>query len=662
MLKLPGVGPRRAEQLHALGLLTIKDVLFSYPRDYRDYRRVLAPDQVSEGDECLVYGPLHQLQEKTLPGNRRVVQGRLQGEHGAITVSWFAAGRGRRKTHTFRQLSGHTAIWVYGRVKQGFGGREIANGDWYSERPAAALMPIYPLVHGIAQNLRHRWIRFALEHVHEVYECLPAQYLQKFMGRSQALTAIHFPKDAQERAAARRRLAFEEFFLFQLGLRNVETIPQFVQHQPDGDYVQRLLDSLPFPLTPGQREAMAQIAGDMQQPRQMRRLLQGDVGSGKTVVAFYAAAKAADSQGQTAIMVPTDILARQMHARAAAALAPLGMQTALLAASISAQERARVQEGLAAGTIDVVVGTHALLTESVRFQHLTLAVVDEQHRFGVRQRLALSDKGHADLLVMSATPIPRSLALTMYGDLDTTIIPDKPVGRMPVDTRLIHPRRRDDVYRFIKERVHRGEQAFVVFPLVEESDKVEARAVVQEVEYLRRGPLASIRVGSVHGKMGKEKEQVMQAFAGGELDVLVATTVVEVGVNVPNATVMVVENADRFGLAQLHQLRGRVGRSAKQAFCFLLADPKSENGRSRLQVIRRTEDGLAIAEEDLQIRGPGDLLGVRQSGEPWFRLADIQQDRPLLEEAVQAARELLAQDPMLSNYPTLRRDILAQQP
>jgi len=389
----------------------------------------------------------------------------------------------------------------------------------------------------------------------------------------------------------------------------------------------------------------------------MRRLIQGEVGSGKTIVAEYGAVKAAASGGQAAMMVPTEVLAQQMAERFKASLGPLGIRVELLSGNMKTKEQDGVRRALAAGEVDVVVGTHALITDKVEYRNLTLAIVDEQHRFGVRQRAALLGKGNPDLLVMSATPIPRSLALTIYGDLDITEIRQLPAHRQPVDTRLIHPNRRADVYRYVLSRVQQGEQAYVVFPLVEESEHVDLKAAVQEMEELRKGLLAEARVGLIHGQMGREKEEVFQAFARGELDVLIATTVVEVGMNVPNATVMVIENAERFGLAQLHQLRGRVGRGKKPGICFLLAYSNSPQARARLEVVRRSNDGFFIAEEDLRLRGPGDLLGVRQWGQPLFRLADLQRDRELLQAAAEAVRELLSRDALLAGYPELAAEL-----
>ena len=556
-------------QLGAKLTCTPCDVIFSFPRAYKDFCRV-SPDQAEAGMEGLFHGRIADLTERALFRNRRLIQARLLGTRQVLNLSWFTASYRRGFSYQYQQLSKADNLWVYGLVKSGLYGPEIVGGEFYTSMPKyRGLVPIYPLVAGITNRMRIEWIEFALKYLDQIQECLPEHLLDKFPGRQNALRAMHFPRNEIELAKARQRLVFEEFFLFQISLGTVISHRQeSVRHQPDGPLTKQFFEGLPFRLTNGQVNAIADVRRDMESKQQMRRLIQGDVGSGKTVIAKYACLKAVDSGGQVAVMVPTEILARQMYDRMAADFEPLGVPTALLIGKTSAKQRQEIIRKAANQEVSVIVGTHALISERVEFKNLTLAVIDEQHRFGVRQRLALSDKGNTDLLVMSATPIPRSLALTLYGDLNISIIPDLPEGRKPIDTRLIHPRQRDDVYRFVVQRVKQGEQAFVVFPLVEESDKLDARAAIQEMENLSKQQLAQVRVGLVHGQMGKSKDQVMQDFYDGKLDVLISTTVIEVGMNVLTATVMVIENADRFGLAQLHQLRGRVGRAEKQAYCF----------------------------------------------------------------------------------------------
>lgn len=656
---LPGIGSKRAQAIKALGLETVRDVLFSFPRTYKDFQKVLAPHEVEAGSEQLVRGMLLNLQERRIPNGRRIIQGLLQGQFGrSLNLTWFVHHRGQGASFLYRKLQRANEIWVYGLVKDGLFGPEMSSPEFLLRAPAhRGLMPVYPLISGVSNEQRISWVRAALRQVHLVKECLPHQILGDYLGRQEALEQIHFPTDWSSFDKARERLVFEEFFLFHLGLQRSQKQTNGIAHQPDGELAIGYLKSLPFRLTDGQKAAIRQVAVDMESCRPMRRLIQGEVGSGKTVVAEYGAVKAVAGQGQVAMMVPTEVLARQMGKRLKQSLEPLGIVVELLIGNMTSKEQNRVREGLADGGVDVVVGTHALITEKVNFHRLTLAIVDEQHRFGVRQRSALLGKGNADLLVMSATPIPRSLALTVYGDLNTTEIRDLPAGRRQVDTRLVDPTRRNEVYRYVLSRVRLGEQAYVVFPLVEESDHMDLKAAAREMEELKNGLLATVRVGLIHGQMGKEKEEVFEAFFNHEIDVLIATTVIEVGMNVPNATVMVIENAERFGLAQLHQLRGRVGRGNKGGICFLLAYNTSPHSRERLEVVRKSNDGFFIAEEDLRLRGPGDLLGIRQWGQPLFRLADLQGDGKILQLAAQKAQELLTADPSLQAFPSLSAEL-----
>jgi ATP-dependent DNA helicase RecG len=653
---LPGIGEKRAQTIKTLGLETVRDVLFSYPRTYKDFQRVVEPEHVEVGVEQLTCGRLSNLTERMISKGRRVINGQL----GTLRLTWFVYHRGQGTSFLYRKLQRADKLWVYGVAKPGLFGPEMSSPEFFTRSPRLGLMPVYPLMSGISNEQRIRWVEAALKSVYLLPECLPEAFRGDYPHRVEAVKEVHFPKDWSSYRKARERLVFEEFFLFLLGLQKGQVQRDGIAHKPDGELVKLYLKSLPFRLTKGQADALRQVASDMESTRPMRRLIQGEVGSGKTVVAEYGAVKAVASQGQVAMMVPTEVLARQMVQRMKASLEPLGISVELLIGNMKGKEQEHVRIALAAGDVDVVVGTHALITDKVSFRSLSLAIVDEQHRFGVRQRSALLVKGNADLLVMSATPIPRSLALTMYGDLDTTEIRDLPAGRQVVDTRLVDPAKRSDVYRYVVSRVRLGEQAYVVFPLVEESEHMDLKSATQEMIELQRGPLATVRVGLIHGQMGKEKEEVFEAFYAREIDVLLATTVIEVGMNVPNATVMVIENAERFGLAQLHQLRGRVGRGAKGGICFLLAYNLSDHSRERLEVVRRSNDGFFIAEEDLRLRGPGDLLGIRQWGQPLFRLADLQVDQDILQQAAHKVQELLARDPDLASYPLLRAELDGQ--
>lgn len=651
---LSGIGEKRAQAIKTLGLETVRDVLFGYPRAYKDFQRVLEPHEVEVGVEQLTMGTLTNLNERRISQGRRVIQGQLGSR---LNLTWFVYHKGQSVSFLYRKLQKTDKLWVYGTAKPGPYGLEMSSPEFFLRAPSLGLMPVYPLISGVSNQQRINWIRAALKQLHFVEECLPLQIQGKYMGRREALERIHFPRDWQEQERARERLVFEEFFLFHVGLQRGKKQTAGIAHKPSGKLVDNYLKRLPFKLTEGQEAALNQVAEDMESTRPMRRLIQGEVGSGKTIVAEYGAVKAVESKGQVAMMVPTEVLARQMSQRLKASLGPLGISVELLIGNMKSKDQAKIRESLATGVLDVVVGTHALITDKVAFHNLSLAIVDEQHRFGVRQRSALLGKGNADLLVMSATPIPRSLALTMYGDLDTTEIRDLPAGRQVVDTRLVDPLRRDDVYRYVVSRVHQGEQAYVVFPLIEESETLDLKAATKEMEDLKNGLLKTARVGLIHGQMGKEKEEVFEAFYAHEIDVLIATTVIEVGMNVPNATVMVIENAERFGLAQLHQLRGRVGRGTKGGICFLLAYTMSAHSRERLEVVRRSNDGFFIAEEDLRLRGPGDLMGIRQWGQPLFRLGDLQEDRETLELAAEKAHEILTLDPILESFPYLSAEL-----
>jgi ATP-dependent DNA helicase RecG len=473
---------------------------------------------------------------------------------------------------------------------------------------------------------------------------------------------MHFPANADRLARARRRLSFDEFFILQLGV-----LRQRAQWQSDPgipirggrDALDAFLGSLPYQLTGAQQRVLNEILADLEGERPMSRLLQGDVGSGKTVVAASALLATAAAGYQSVLMAPTEILAEQHLATLAGMLSCHGVNVALLTGSVPRAEREAIHAGLVSGEIDVLVGTHAVLERGVEFQSLALAIVDEQHRFGVRQRGILRSKGHnPHMLVMSATPIPRSLALTLYGDLELSVIDEMPPGRQPIQTRWFMPAERERAYRFLHAQVKKGFQAYVICPLVEESEKIEAKAAVEEYERLQKTIFPDLRLGLMHGRLKSEKkESVMRQFSEQELDILVSTSVIEVGIDVPNATVMMIEGANRFGLSQLHQFRGRVGRGQSQSYCILLSDATTDLSEERLRAIEESNDGFQLAEKDLELRGPGDFFGTRQSGLPELKLASLG-DTPLLEKARQEAKALFAQDPNLS-HPDHR--LLARQ-
>ena len=573
-----------------------------------------------------------------------------------ITLTFFHA----HAAYLEKQLPEGAQVIVSGRLEWFNGRPSMVHPDHIALAEDAASLPlvepVYPLTAGLSGKVLRRAIGQALERVPELPEWQDAAFLrrQSFPSFDAALERIHNPEspiDAAPDSAAWRRLAYDEFLAGQVSLALVRARVRKLSGRPltgDGRLVQALRAALPYALTGAQEAALAEINADLAEPERMLRLLQGDVGSGKTVVALLAMARAVEANGQAALMAPTEILARQHFATIAPLAERVGLKVAVLTGREKGRERREVLEGLADGGIDMVIGTHALFQESVSFNNLVLAVVDEQHRFGVHQRLAMTAKGDApDMLVMTATPIPRTLVLTAFGDMDVSRLTEKPAGRQPIRTVTLPLERLSELVGRIRDAVAEGQKVYWICPLVEESEEVKLMSAEDRFASLQ--PVFGDRVGLVHGRMkGAEKDEAMRAFKDGETRVLIATTVIEVGVDVPDATIIVIEHAERFGLAQLHQLRGRVGRGSKPSSCVLLyKDPLGETAKRRLSVMRETEDGFLIAEEDLKLRGEGELLGTRQSGTPGFRIARIDTHADLLEAARDDARLILATDPEL---------------
>lgn len=642
LTSLKGIGPRRAETLGKLGLFSVEALLRFAPRDYRDYSRVHLAGEAAHGqDGAFALTLCSQPRLARIPGRGRLNILTVSGKDasGKLTLTWF------NQPYRQAQLKEGQSVIACGRVDRSRGAR-LVNPALYPALPG--ILPIYPMTRGLSQPLLRDTIRAGLEAaLQEMPDLLPPALSARYglMPFQQALATLHFPKDFASLAQARRRLAFEDLLLFRLMLAAMGSKRKAASPPLDGaQALSAFLPLLPFSPTQAQRRAMEEICRDLSAGKAMNRLIQGDVGSGKTAVAFYAMYAVMEAGGQAALMTPTEILARQHYEKLLALFGPHRVR--LLLGDMKASQRAEAWDALSRGQASIAVGTHALLRQEGMFSNLQLIVTDEQHRFGVSQRAAIQNKGNAGVhvLVMSATPIPRTLALLLYGDLEVSRIDQLPPGRKPVQTKLVPPSKAKDMYAFIRDQAQAGRQAYIVCPLVEENEDLPG--VPGAVQLYRRLQKAfpSVRFGLLHGQQPpKEKEAVAAAFRAGQIQVLVSTTVIEVGVDVPNATVMAIEHADRFGLAQLHQLRGRVGRGEHAAYCFLLCGPDPGDAAiARLHMLTSTQDGFAIAEADLAQRGPGDFLGTRQHGLSAFTAASLAGDVGILQEVQEAAQALLA--------------------
>ncbi|MGE5333232.1 MAG: ATP-dependent DNA helicase RecG, partial [Nitrososphaerota archaeon] len=658
---VPGVGATQEARLARLGIETVRDLLFTFPREHHDYSTLQKISQLPFDQVSTTLGLIWEVENKRTKNGRTRTVARVSDETGAVYATWF------NQPYLLKQLPRGAHIVMTG-TKQRFGNRvEFAvkshelpeQGDLIN---TGRLVPVYPLTEGLTPKVMRRFTKWAVDRCAPfVPDHLPPEVRSraKLMPLPDAVAEMHYPQNGDLLAQARRRLAFDELFLIQLGMLTRRAnwkdgppapampVPESLMFagapaeeasiaasNPGGGLWPLTATcferTLPFALTGAQQRAIREILADMRATHPMSRLLQGDVGSGKTVVAAAALLAAAANGYQGALLAPTEILAEQHYRGLSALLAPFGLHVVLLTGSQRAKERNAARDALANGQAAVAIGTHALIQEGVSFTRMGLAVVDEQHRFGVEQRDALRQKGYnPHMLVMTATPIPRSLALTLYGDLDVSVLDEMPAGRQPIITRWRSGTQRQEAYRLVSEEVEAGRQAYIICPLVEESEALEAKAATQEYERLRAQVFPDLRLGLVHGQMRPaEKDRVMRAFRDGEIDVLVATSVVEVGVDVPNATVMLIEDADRFGLSQLHQFRGRVGRGAHQSYCYLLSQDAGMAARERLAVLEQTTDGFALADADLRLRGPGDFFGTRQSGLPALKVATMA-DTPL---------------------------------
>jgi ATP-dependent DNA helicase RecG len=654
---LKGVGPRRAADLEHAGLVTLEDLLYRFPLRYEDRSRLQAIASLRSGQTAAVSGRVlvSGLRSTRRPGFK-IFEAAIDDGSGSLRAVWM------NQPYLKDVIMRGQHVVLYGLIEmRGSASLQILNPQYEilddedgETIHTGRIVPVYEKTGTVTPKMQRRLLHDVLQKLPtDLPDPLPEEVRLRLglPSRYAALMATHFPpSDTAVEALnafatpAQRRLIFEEAFLFQMGVlarRHTASTEQKPQPIRVDD---RIRDSaravLPFRLTNGQKQALKEIVDDLQRPQPMNRLLQGDVGAGKTIVALLAALVAMENGLQVAFMAPTEILAEQHFTNIARLLQPSRFRVALLTGSTGKAARREQLAQVESGAINLVIGTHALVTGDVTFKQLGLVVIDEQHRFGVLQRATLRAKGlHPDVLVMTATPIPRTLALTVYGDLDVSVIRELPAGRLPIKTTARPESRRDEMYQFVREQVDAGRQAYVIYPLVEESAKIDLKAATEMADHLQTDVFPAYRVGLLHGRLKSDaKDRVMKAFLAGELQILVSTTVVEVGVDVPNASVMIVEHAERFGLSQLHQLRGRVGRDRHQSYCFLLYQyPLSDDARERLRAMADTADGFEIAERDLDLRGPGDFFGTRQAGLPTFRMIDLVRDRAVLDTAQQEA-------------------------
>lgn len=658
---LKGIGPRRAEALEKLGVRTLRDLIYFFPRRYEDRTHFLKVGELTPSEdivtlraEVLTLGvrPL-----KQMPLFEMVVG----DETGMVTAVWFNQPYLKNQFRVGMRviLSGKVDCYQ-GRLQMNSPDYEIMGDEEESPIHMGRITPVYSLTEGLHQRSLRGVMKEVVDYFidREIQDYLPPGWPSSLglMPLPEALREMHFPSSFLKLEEARKRIVFDEFFIFVTPLLQ-KLRCQRERHSafplPSTENLLReFRDSLPFSLTKDQERVMREIEEDLRKSFPMNRLILGEVGSGKTLIAAFALFLAVRNKRQAAFLIPTEILAEQ-HARTLESLlSPLGIQPALLTSSTTPERRSQILKELGEGRLSLLVGTHALLQDDVRFQSLALVVIDEQHKFGVRQRshlLQSSPRPHQ--LVMTATPIPRTLALTFYGDFDVSLIKELPQGRLPVKTYWITREKQPEVLQYIRQRIlERKDQAYFVFPVIEETERDDLFAAEEEYQRLQREEFKGLAIGLVHGRLAKEeRERIMQSFREGKIQILVATSVIEVGVDNPNATLMVIENAERFGLSQLHQLRGRVGRGKRESECFLFGEPRTEEGKRRLRILTKTGDGFLIAEEDLKLRGPGELLGVRQSGEPCFRVADFERDEALLLFARKTALGLLKEDPLLSS-------------
>lgn len=660
---IKGVGEARMSLFEKLGIGSVYDLLTYYPKDYEDRSRLKNIADLEDGETCSFEGTIVSNVGESRPRRGMVISKvSVQDSTGKITAVWF------NQQYVKNSLTLGNNYIFYGKVDKKLNSLQVTNPVFELSsremKKSLKILPVYSVTRNLSQNVIRAIIQEAVKILenNQLVDRLPQDIRNKYnlLELSECIKQIHFPESHSQKERARYRFVFEELFMLQLGLLNYKTL---ATHTGKGIRFYRppemddFLKDLPFELTDAQKKVLKEVEQDMESTNVMNRLVQGDVGSGKTIIAVLALFKTVKCGYQGALMVPTEILAEQHYKSIKPLFEKYAISVELLSSSQPKKQKQAVFEGLRNGSIQVVIGTHALIEDTIEFHNLGLVVTDEQHRFGVRQRTLLTEKGNnPDVLVMTATPIPRTLALILYGDLDISIIDQLPPGRKPIKTYSVTEAMRERVNNFIRQKVLEGRQVYIVCPLVEESEEIEAKSAVVTAEEISNHVFKDLKVGIIHGKMkAAEKEAVMKSFVSGDISILVSTTIIEVGVNVPNATLMVIENAERFGLAQLHQLRGRVGRGAEQSYCVLYNQSKSQVSRERMKIMTQSNDGFVISEKDLEIRGPGDFFGTKQHGLPELKIANLYKDIEVLKLAQECARELLNKDPGLEKNPDLKQ-------
>ncbi|KXZ39613.1 ATP-dependent DNA helicase RecG [Alkalithermobacter thermoalcaliphilus JW-YL-7 = DSM 7308] len=648
---IKGIGPKRAKKFNSLGIYTLYDCIYYFPRQYEDKSRFKKINEVENEEKISISGVIIGFESRKVKENINISKIKVKDNTGIIDLVFF------NQSYILGKFNVKDEIVAYGKIKIEFGTRQMISPQIElkdKENSIGNITPIYSLKNSITNNEVSNLIKLALDNIDHIQEYLPENVINenKLCSIDFAIRNIHFPQNRNSLKIALYRLVFEEFLILQLGLFYLKS----GSLNKNGISIRKspklydIINNLPFSLTKAQMNALEDILNDMESKTVMNRLVQGDVGSGKTVVALLALANCALNGYQGAMMAPTEILAEQHFNSLNEILSKFGIKVDLLVGSLTKKEKEDVLNKIENGYIDILVGTHALIEENVKFKNLALVITDEQHRFGVTQRNKLSTKGeNPDVLVMTATPIPRTLALILYGDLDVSIIDELPPGRQKIDTFAVPKEKRDIAYGFVKKQVKLGRQVYIVCPLVEESEAIQAKAATELLVELKENYFSNLRLGLLHGKMKpSEKDEVMKQFKNGDIDILVSTTVVEVGVNVPNATLMIVEDAERFGLAQLHQLRGRVGRGEHKSYCILIYGSKTEIALQRMKIMEQTTDGFKISEQDLKLRGPGEFFGTRQHGIPELKIANIFKHMDILKKAQKQSRLIIMEDPNLT--------------